>query len=116
VATENTVNRLLLLALSVVLACGACASEPPPPQPVAVPSKYDRSFDAALAAAGDVGVHVRSADRTQGRILGEHAGVEVTIELQRQPDGSVRVEFKTPAPNRSLSDQWLSAYQRRMGR
>ena len=111
-------NRLLLLLLGTVLTCSGCVYEPPPPY-VSVPSKYDRSFDAALGAAGDVGVEVRSADRTTGRILGERAGVEVTIELQSQPDGTVRVEFNAPnstETNPQLGERWLSAYQRRMGR
>jgi hypothetical protein len=112
------VNRLLVLALVSLLTFGGCVYDPPPPY-VAVPSKYDRSFDAALSAAGDVGVEVRSVDRTTGRILGEKAGVEVTIELQRQPDGMVRVEFNAPnstETNPQLGERWLSAYQRRMGR
>ena len=113
-------NRLPLLALSASLACSGCVYEPAPePVPVAVPSKYDRSFDAALGAAGDVGVEVRSADRASGRIVGERAGVEVTIELQRQPNGTVKVEFSAPGSmetNPKLSEKWLSAYQRRMGR
>jgi hypothetical protein len=114
----STLKWLTLLALSAVLACSGCASEPEP-EPVAIPAKYDRSFDAAVAAAGDVGVEVRSADRTLGRILGEKAGVEVTIELQRQPNGTVKVEFSAPGSaetNPKLSEKWLSAYQRRMGR
>ena len=106
-------SRAALLALTAVLACTE-----PEPLP-AVPSKYDRSFDAALAAAGDVGVEVRSADRTLGRILGERAGVEVAIELERRPDGTVKVEFSAPgstAADPRLGEEWLSAYQRRMGR
>ena len=105
-----------ILALTAVLTFTGCASEP---EPVAVPTKYDRSFDAALGAAGDIGVELRSADRALGRISGERAGVEVTIELQQQPDGTVRVEFSAPGStetNPKLSERWLSAYQRRMGR
>ena len=111
-------NGLLLIAFGTVLTCSGCVSEPLPPY-VSIPSKYDRSFDAALSAAGDVGVDVRSADRTTGRILGEKAGVDVTIELQRQSDGTVRVEFNAPNStdtNPKLGERWLSAYQRRMGR
>ena len=109
-------RRLLLVALSVVPVSAACVYHEP--APVVVPSKYDRSFDAALGAASDVGVAVRSADRNTGRILGTKAGTEVTIELKRQPNGTVQVEFspRTPAADPSLGDQWLAAYQRRMGR
>jgi hypothetical protein len=112
-------RRPLLLALPAVLACAGCASPEPEPQPVAAPSKYDRSFDAALAAAADVGVEVRTADRTAGRIRGVKGDAEVTIALQGQPNGSVKVEFSAPGStetNPKLSEQWLSAYQRRMGR
>ena len=109
-------KRLLLVALSVVSASPACVY--PEPVPVAIPSKYDRSFDAALGAANDVGVAVSSADRNTGRILGTKGGVEVTIELKRQANGSVQVEFspRTPAEDPALGDKWLAAYQRRMGR
>jgi hypothetical protein len=114
----NTVNRLFALALVSLLTFGGCVYDPPPPY-VAVPSRYDRSFDAALAAAGDVGVVVHSADRAMGRILGEKAGAEVTIELQHQADGTFKVEFNAPnvtETNPKLGERWLSAYRRRMGR
>ena len=113
-------SRALQVALTVLLACAGCASSSEPEaQPVALRSKYDRSFDAALAAAADVGVEVSSADRAAGRILGERFGVEVSIELRRQANGNVRVEFSAPGSretNPRLSEKWLSAYQRRMGR
>ena len=112
-------SRTSLFALTVVLACTGCASTEPEPQPVPVPSKYDRSFDAALGAATDVGVGVRSADRAGGRIAGTKAGGEVTIDLLRQPDGTVKVHFTAPGSTEStpkLSERWHQAYQRRMGR
>ena len=107
--------RSLLIALIAVLALTGCAS----PEPVPVPTKYDRSFDAALLAAGDAGVKVHTADHPTGRILGVKDGVEVTIELRQQPNGSVKVEFSAPGStetNPKLSEKWLAAYQRRMGR
>ena len=117
-------SRLLpLLAITAVLPLGACAETPEPqPQPVVVPSappSFNRSFDAALGAATDVGVQVRSADRAIGRITGNKAGVEVTIDVRHQPDGRLKVEFSAPGSpetNPKLSDRWLSAYERRMGR
>ena len=112
----NVMSRPSLFALSVVLACTGCSSEPAQPVPGA--AKYDRAFDAALAAAGDVGVAVRTADRAAGRILGTQAGVEVTIWLQWQPSGSTKVEFSPPSTetNPELGKKWLAAYNRRMGR
>ena len=107
------------LALIAVQACTGCASYWEEPQPVLVPSKYERSFDAALAAASDVGVQIQSADRAAGQILGTKAGAQVIIALLRQPDGSVRLEFSAPGStetNPKLGESWLSAYQRRMGR
>lgn len=80
---------------------------------------FDRSWDAALGAAADVGVHVDSADRAAGRIAGSKAGVEVAIDVLRQADGTLRVSFKASGSaetNPTLDDRWQSAYQRRMGR
>lgn len=111
-------NRLSVIAITAALALAACASEPEP-QPVPVPSAFDRSFDAAVGAASDAGIQVRSADRATGRILGAKDGVEVTIAVTRQPDGTVRVEFDAPGGAQTgpkLSEQWYPAYQRRMGR
>jgi hypothetical protein len=110
-----------LPALAAALFLAGCVgpSEPPPPQPVAVPPSFDRSFDAARAAATDVGVQVLSADRNAGRITGTKDGVEVKIDVLRQPDGKLNVEFTAtghPETNPPLSDRWASAYRRRMGR
>ena len=112
----KVMRRLLLVALSVVPASSACVYHEP--APVVVPSKYDRSFDAALGAASDVGVQVTSSDRNAGRIFGNKNGIDVIIEVRRQPNGTVQVEFspRTPAADPGLGDQWLAAYQRRMGR
>ena len=110
-------NRLSLLAVTVALAFPACVE--PEPEPVPVQSKFDRSFDAAVGAASDIGVEIHSADRNGGRIQGAKADVEVTIDVTRQPDGTVRVAFNAPGStetNPKLSERWYSAYQRRMGR
>src|SRR5262245_10538128 len=112
-------NRLSLFALTAALAFTGCVAAEPEPQPVVIPSKFDRAFDAAVGAASDIGVEVRSADRASGRIQGPKSGVEVTIDVTRQPDGTVRVEFTAPGStetNPKLSERWYSAYQRRMGR
>jgi hypothetical protein len=116
-------SRLTLLALAAVLPFAACAETPvtpePQPQVVMTPPSFNRSFDAALGAASDVGVEVRSADRAAGRITGTKAGVEVTISLLRQADGTLKVAFSSPGSpetNPKLGDRWISAYERRMGR
>ena len=112
-------NRLPLPALAL-LPLAACVYAPEPePQPMPVRTKFDQSFDAALGAVTDIGAAVTSADRAVGRILGNLNGLEVMAEVQRQPNGTVKVEFNAPgAPETSprLSDRWLQAYNRRMGR
>lgn len=111
-------NRHLVVA-GLLLFAGCFPVPPPPPQTVVVAPKFDRSWDAALGAAADVGIEVRKADRAGGRISGTKAGIEVTIDVLRQPDGNLRVEFAAPGSpetNPKLSERWQSAYQRRMGR
>jgi hypothetical protein len=108
------------LMIAALLPLAGCFSTPSSyPETVVVKPSFDRSFDAALAAAADVGVQVSSADRAAGRITGSKAGAAVTIDVLRQPDGQLRVAFNAPdstESNPKLSDRWLSAYQRRMGR
>jgi hypothetical protein len=114
----NTSSCASLIALTVVLACTGCASEPDPPPPVPGAAKYHRAFDAAQAAAGEVGIAVRTSDRDAGRILGSKDGVEVMIWLQWQPSGSTKVEFNPTGTDKDpkLGEKWLAAYNRRMGR
>lgn len=116
---------LVIAGLSAALLIGGCVAYPYgyPAYPVAAPapgpSTFDRSWDAALGAAEDVGVQVTSADRASGRITGSKAGAAVAIALQPQADGSVRVSFNAPnatETNPPLGERWLSSYQRRMGR
>ncbi len=116
----HRLHRLFTVAaLSVVL--GGCVVAPYPygtPAPAA-PANFDRSWDAALGAAADVGVQVSSADRASGRIRGNKAGAAVAIDLLRQPDGSLQVSFGAPdsrESNPTLGDRWRESYQRRMGR
>ena len=108
-------SRLLLIALTALLACTGCTS----PEPAETPSQFDRSFAAALSAAQDIGIQVRSADPDTGEIDAVRPGVRVAIQVQAQPRGDVRVEFTAPGSteaNPKLSERWFSAYQRRLGR
>ena len=112
-------TRLLLFFALAGLLAGCVFTSAPEPQTVTTLPSFDRSWDAALGAAGDVGVQVDSADRAGGRILGSKAGVPVTIDVLRQADGTVRIAFKgpvSPETNPTLGDRWQSAYYRRMGR
>jgi len=114
-------RRLAAIAgLAAALLLGGCVAYPygvpvTPPGP----SNFDRAWDAALGAAADAGVQVGAADRASGRITGSKAGAAVTITLQTQADGTVRVSFSAPAAretNPTLDERWLASYQRRMGR
>lgn len=111
-----TIARRAALALltTTALLTGCVAYAPAPGT-----SKFDQSFDAALNAASDSGVTVASADRASGRILGSKAGAAVTITLEQQADGRVRVAFNAPDSKQThptLTEQLFAAYQRRMGR
>jgi hypothetical protein len=117
-------NRPLLIALSAACALVAgCVVAPSPyesyPTTVMTAPSFDRSWDAALGAAGDAGIQIASADRGNGRITGSKAGAAVTIDLRQQPDKSLQVIFNAPdskESNPTLNDRWLAAYNRRMGR
>jgi len=98
-----------------------CIFDPYPSYPVVVstPASFDRSWDAALGAAGDAGVQLTLVDRMAGRITGTKDGAAVTIELRQFSDGSVQVRFSAPDSkeiNPKLDERWLSAYHKRMGR
>lgn len=112
-----TTARRTMLALLLVSTLAGCVAYYPTTAPG--PSKFDQSFDAALNAAADSGVTVTTADRATGRIVGSKAGATVSITVQPQGDGSVRIAFNAPASqqtNPSLTEQLNNAYQRRMGR
>ena len=116
-------RRPLQLATLLTLALlGGCVVAPYPssyPVTESLPPSFDRSWDAALGAAADVGIQISHADRASGLIKGSKAGAAVTIALQPQPDKSLRVSMDAPdakESNPTLNERWLAAYQRRMGR
>jgi hypothetical protein len=117
-------TRLLCLCILAASALGAgCVVAPYPygypTTTVASPPSFDRSWDAALGAAADVGVQITNADRANGRITGTKAGAAVTVELRPQADNTLQVIFSAPdskESNPTLNDRWLKAYQSRMGR
>lgn len=82
------------------------------------PSTFDRAWDAALGAMQDVGVRVTSADRGAGLARGDKDGADVTVSVQRQADGTTRVQFDAKASQNDpgLAQRFSSAYDRRMGR
>jgi hypothetical protein len=109
----------LALALGLMALAGCVVYEPvtlPQPSPA---QRYDRYWDAALAAMAEQGVTVTSQDRASGVIRGARNGVSVTTVVQSQADGSVQVSFETsragnqePGLARALSD----SFSRRIGR
>jgi hypothetical protein len=116
------VTAAVLAAAAAVLA--GCAAEepqpaPPPPKPVYVPPVFDRAWAAALGGVQDAGVQLKSADRATGIIRGTRDGIDVTVVVARQADGSVRVQFDAKGPTEKdpgLADRFSKAYDRRMGR
>lgn len=116
-------NKLLHLSLAAAVALlTGCVVAPYPtayPTGATTPPSFDRSWDAALGAAADVGIQVTRADRAAGRIGGVKAGAAVTIELQPQADHTLKLSFDAPASkesNPTLGERWAAAYNRRMGR
>ena len=92
-------------------------------QPVAVvpgaPASFDRSWNAALGAAQDVGIAVTAADRHGGLIQGRYSGANATIALMPQADGRLRVQFDARGlgpQDQGIEDRFVQAYNRRMGR
>lgn len=111
--------RLPLAAVLALLALAGCTYYQTVPVAPSGPSAFDRSWDAALGAADDVGVAVSTADRTSGTIYGTTATDTVTIRVFTQADGRVRVEFNVRGVSGSdsvLANNLSSAYNRRMGR
>jgi hypothetical protein len=91
----------------------------PVPTYVPSPSKFDRAWNAALAAAQDEGVRLISEDRSTGVITGSRGDQDVTISVRTQADGSVRIELSARGPTGSdpgLAERISRAYDRHMGR
>jgi len=91
--------------------------------PVAVqpgmPASFERSWSAALGGTQDAGVQITSADPNTGLIRGARGGIDVTIVVARQADGSVRVQFDSKGQTQQdpgLPERFSQAYDRRMGR
>jgi hypothetical protein len=113
--------RIALAAASTAVIAGCYTYPYPYPayQTVVTAPSFDRSWDAALGAAADVGIQIRGADRGSGRITGTKAGADVTIDVRPQADNTLQVIFTAPnskEANPTLNDRWLAAYNQRMGR
>ena len=111
-----TMARLTVAAASFTVT-GCVVYQPVPASAPA--SSFDRSWNAALGAAQDLGVRIQSEDRARGVITGATASRDVTIIVATQADGSVRVEFSARGPqggDANLANDISRAYDRRMGR
>lgn len=112
----------IAMALAATVVLCACATTPPPekaaeaPAPAPVTS-YERSWQAARAAAYDEGVRITSEDRSSGTLLGDKGPDNVRITVAPLANGAVRVEFSVTGPEGSdLHQRLTNAYNRRMGR
>jgi type IV pilus biogenesis protein CpaD/CtpE len=115
----TTPLRRTLLCLALALPIAGCAVYEPMPVASTRPASFDRSWNAALEAAQDVGISVSRAERSSGLITGRRYAADVFISVLPQPDGSLRIVFD--AKNLGPQDQGLNAaftqaYNRRMGR
>jgi hypothetical protein len=109
----------VVLFTTVFMLLSACVVYEPVPVSVPAPSAFDRAWSAAIGAAQDEGVRVISEDRVKGVISGTRGEQDVTINVQTQADGNVRVEFSARGPKGSdpgLAGRISRAYDRRMGR
>ncbi|MFO1363105.1 MAG: hypothetical protein U1F45_11600 [Burkholderiales bacterium] len=109
-------RAILMSVLASAMLAGCVAY-----QPVTVPgpSSFDAAWNAALGGARDAGVQVSSSDPSTGLIRGTKDGIDVTVVVARQGDGSVRVQFDAKGPTQrdpGLSNRFSQAYERRMGR
>ena len=104
---------------TIVLTLSGCTVYQPVPAYVPAPSTFDRAWSAAVGAAQDEGVRITSEDRGRGVISGSRGEQDVTITVQTQADGNVRVEFGArgpKGPDTGLAGRISRAYDRRMGR
>jgi len=109
----------VVLFTTVFMLLSACVVYEPVPVSVPAPSAFDRAWSAAIGAAQDEGVRVISEDRVKGVMSGTRGEQDVTINVQTQADGNVRVEFSARGPKGSdpgLAGRISRAYDRRMGR
>ena len=111
--------RIILASVLVSVTFAGCVVYEPVAVPAPGPSKFDRAWSAAVGGAQDAGVQVTSADAATGLIRGTRDGIDVTVVVARQADGSVRVQFDAKGPTQrdpGLSNRFSQAYERRMGR
>ena len=108
-----------VIAVAAAPMVTSCVVYQPVPAYVPAGSNFDRAWNAAVAAAQDVGIRIQSEDRARGIITAGNDSRNVTINVVSQPDGSVRVEISARGPqggDANLANDISRAYDRRMGR
>ncbi len=111
--------RFAITVAAVAAVVTGCVVYQPVPASTPAVSSFDRSWNAAIAAAQDVGIRIQSEDRARGVITGANDTRNVTITVATQADGSVRVEISARGPqggDTNLANDISRAYDRRMGR
>jgi uncharacterized lipoprotein len=111
--------RLAIPVAALLIIVTGCVVYEPVPAYAPPASSFDRSWNAAIAAAQDVGIRIQSQDRARGVITGANDSRDVTITVVTQADGSVRVEISARGPqggDTNLANDISRAYDRRMGR
>lgn len=106
----------VLVATALTLLLSACVVYEPYYYPQ---SQYDRVWESAIKAAQDVGVTISSVERANGRIFGRKGPVDVTIAVETQPDGRIRMQFNARGPEGAepyLTERFYQTYERYMGR
>ena len=109
--------RTAFALIATVFVLAACV--PYPYTTVPGPSKYDQAWNAALGGVQDAGVTIVHAEPSTGMIRGSKNGIDVTVSVIRQQDGSVRVQFDSRGETKNdpqLPERFSQAYERRMGR
>ena len=82
---------LVALVLGSALATACVVYEPYPGYYAA--STFDRAWSAAQGALQDAGVRITGSDQGTGVIRGDKDGIDVSVAVVRQADGSTRVQF-----------------------
>jgi len=79
---------------------------------------YDRAWSAATGAMQDAGMQIVSSDYAAGIARGAKDGIDATVSVARQADGTTRVQFDAKSSERDpgLAQRFSTAYERRMGR
>lgn len=82
-------------------------------------ASYERSWSAAVGGAQDAGVTLTQVSPETGTLRGIKNGIDVTVLVDRLPDGGVQVKFDAKgdtSKDPQLSERFTQAYNRRMGR